>query len=227
MATSPSFQFYANDFTTGTQDWSIEEVGIYIRLLCYQWDKGFIPIEEERLSRICGCNIEVFKKAWVYVGLKFVHINNNTLQNDRLEQIRQQQIDFREKQRINGKKGGRPRNKEPKQNPNINPNKTQTKALQSSIRYINISFDEFWNLYDKKVGDKAKAERIWFKLKDKEREFIMDYIPKYIKLQPDKKFRLHPTSFLNQRGWESELIGFESNNKKNDQLPSHLTRLLN
>jgi uncharacterized protein YdaU (DUF1376 family) len=210
MATSPSFQFYANDFITGTQDWSIEEVGIYIRLLCYQWDKGSLPIEEKRLSRICGCDLDSFKKAWVYVGLKFLDKNNNTLQNERLEQIRQQQLEYREKQRLNGLKGGRPKNIEAKNNPLVNPNKsqtiTQTKPLQSSIRYINISFNNFWDLYDKKVGDKNKAEKMWNKLKDQDRESIMKYIPKYILSQPEKKFRLHPTSFLNQNGWESELI---------------------
>ena len=72
------------------------------------------------------------------------------------------------------------------------------------VNDINISFDAFWNLYDKKV-DKPKCELKWNKLKDNERQQIIDYIPKYIKEQPDKKFRKNPQTFLNNRSWENEI----------------------
>ena len=39
---APAFQFYAADFLVGTSDMTNEEVGIYIRLLCHQWAKGFV-----------------------------------------------------------------------------------------------------------------------------------------------------------------------------------------
>ena len=41
-------------------------------------------------------------------------------------------------------------------------------------------------------------------MKDKEK--IFEYIPQYIMSQPDKKYRKNLQTFLNQRGWEDELI---------------------
>ena len=79
MAKAPAFQFYANDFITGTQDWSIEEVGIYIRLLCYQWDHGFIPEDKNRLARIAGCDKEAVEKAWVILGYKFLKFSEGLI----------------------------------------------------------------------------------------------------------------------------------------------------
>jgi uncharacterized protein YdaU (DUF1376 family) len=36
MNKPPAFQFYADDFLGGTIDLTTEEVGAYIRLLCFQ-----------------------------------------------------------------------------------------------------------------------------------------------------------------------------------------------
>ena len=72
-----------------------------------------------------------------------------------------------------------------------------------------VSFSEFWDLYDKKVGSKTLLEKKWLNLTDLEREQIMLYLPKYKISQPDKQFRKNPETFLNQRGWEHELIGIK------------------
>lgn len=68
-----------------------------------------------------------------------------------------------------------------------------------------ISFETFWNLYDKKIGlPKSRAK--WEKLSLKDQQAIIDYIPKYKIAQPDKKFRKNPETFFNNRSWEDELI---------------------
>jgi hypothetical protein len=67
-------------------------------------------------------------------------------------------------------------------------------------------FATFWELYDKKVGDKRKLVSKWEKLRESERLAILDYIPKYKLAQPDKRYRKNPETFLNNRGWEDELI---------------------
>lgn len=79
--------------------------------------------------------------------------------------------------------------------------------LEVKVEVINIEFDKFWNLYDKKVGDKTKLQKKWENLKDDEREDVIKYIPRYIASKPDKQFRKDPSTFLNQRGWEDEIIG--------------------
>jgi hypothetical protein len=89
------------------------------------------------------------------------------------------------------------------------------------IKEINLSFDFFWDMYGKKRGDKEKLIAKWENLSDKERADIIAYIPKYILSQPDNKFRKDPQTFLNNKSWHDELIGFESiPNPKKDN--SHL-----
>lgn len=71
---------------------------------------------------------------------------------------------------------------------------------------INISFDLFWNLYDKKVGDKTKCEKKWNNLKDSERETIMKTLPEFKKQFEEKRFQPHPYTYLNGARWYDEII---------------------
>lgn len=75
-----------------------------------------------------------------------------------------------------------------------------------------IEFELFWNLYDKKVGKKDAIEKKWNKLSKSIQQEILDYVPKYILSQPDKKYRKNPESFLNGKAWENELIGLKETN---------------
>lgn len=75
------------------------------------------------------------------------------------------------------------------------------------IKEINISFDIFWDLYDKKVGDKDKLKKKWDSMNDDDRSLIIEYIPNYKMIQPEKKFRKDPQTFFNNSSWNDELIG--------------------
>ena len=68
------------------------------------------------------------------------------------------------------------------------------------------TFEVAWNLYQKKVGPKDKLKAKWNKLSLRHRKSAIEYIPLYIQSQPDKQFRKNFQTFLNQRGWEDELI---------------------
>lgn len=72
---------------------------------------------------------------------------------------------------------------------------------------INIPFNIFWDLYDKKVGNKEKIENKWNKLTNEDRTRIMEYVPKYKNATPDKKYRKNPDTFFNQKSWNDEIIG--------------------
>lgn len=103
---APAFQFYADDFLAGTADMAAEEVGGYIRLLCHQWSKGGIPSDEERSARIAGL---IGSPSIRYVLAKFTLCDGDTLKNARLEQIRQEQADYKSKQALSGKTGAQKR----------------------------------------------------------------------------------------------------------------------
>lgn len=67
-----------------------------------------------------------------------------------------------------------------------------------------ILFDSFWLLYGKKVG-KEKCFAKFLKLSNKDVEAIIDAVPLYVKLTPDKKFRKDPFTWLNGKHWQDEL----------------------
>jgi hypothetical protein len=70
-----------------------------------------------------------------------------------------------------------------------------------------ILFERFWDLYDKKVGDKDKIKSKFDNLKGSEIELIFIHIPKYKIARPDKKYRKDPSAYLNQKSWNDEIIG--------------------
>lgn len=136
----------------------------------------------------------------------------------------------------NGSKGGAPKgnnNARKKTTENNRNNRTVKKTTETSLndndndlkpptplkgeeRDLNIPFENFWDLYDKKVGDKSKLQKKWEKLHDSERLAIMEYVPKYKKSQPDKKYRKNPETFLNNKSWNDEIINknLEENEKR-------------
>ena len=91
---------------------------------------------------------------------------------------------------------------------NAHEEETETKKKPKTL---NISFDDFWNTYDKKK-DTAKCEKKWSSLTDNERELIMNHIPAYVKSTPDKQYRKNPMTYLNGKCWLDEIDQPTANN---------------
>jgi uncharacterized protein YdaU (DUF1376 family) len=104
LSKAPAFQLYSNDFLVDTLDWTIEEIGIYTRLLFYQWTNGKLPGEHNRLARIAGCSVKKFDHNWKNVSPKFIQNGDGYLRNERLENTRIEQEQYIEMQREKGKK---------------------------------------------------------------------------------------------------------------------------
>jgi len=66
------------------------------------------------------------------------------------------------------------------------------------------SFDDFWNLYNKKV-DTKKCKDKFEKLSDKELEQIKSTLPNYISSTPDVQYRKNPLTYLNGKCWMDEI----------------------
>lgn len=86
MAKRPTWPCYYNDLRGSTQDWTDEEFGAYVRLLIYQWDKGFIPGEESRRVKIA----ETSKQHWALLSEKFESLENGNLVNKRAVEIKEE-----------------------------------------------------------------------------------------------------------------------------------------
>ena len=121
---TPAFQFYAQDFLTGVMYLTNEEIGIYIKMLSKQWTDGKIP--KKRLGFLVGLEWDNFSEE---LKEKFID-KGDYLINERLEQERDKKDSFIEKQRNNGKRGGRPSKNQSNKKPKQNPDESQKKPLE-------------------------------------------------------------------------------------------------
>jgi uncharacterized protein YdaU (DUF1376 family) len=124
MNQPPAFQFYADDFIAGVADMTQCEVGAYIMLLAHGWNtRGLDSSDPDRLKLLAKGDVSK------HVLGKF-KLKNGRLLNNRQEKERKKQREYRDKQAINGAKGGRPITK-PKPNPSLSFGLTQTEPKKS------------------------------------------------------------------------------------------------
>jgi len=185
----PAVLFYFQDFLVGTEFMSDEEVGKYIRILCHQADKG--PLTEYQVKKIC--KNDVVPEA---ILSKLMKDENGNYYQKRMQMEREKRNNYIESRRHNRSLSKK------------NISKTYDKRMENENENINnsinVAFLEFWNLYNKKIA-KVKCEKKWNKLKDKEREEIMNTLPKFLKTIKDKQYQPYPETYLNQQRWEDEL----------------------
>ena len=89
----------------GTAEFTNEEVGVYIRLLCHQWDRGHVPADPERLRRIAAMSRDEFDSAWEQIREKFQPAGSKKLQNPVLEEVRKDVLKRAEKKSERGREG--------------------------------------------------------------------------------------------------------------------------
>ena len=89
-----------------------------------------------------------------------------------------------------------------------------TKTDNTNIDVYIHRFEEFWDLYDKKL-ERRKCESKWKKLSSDDKESIMQFIPIYKQSVSSKQYLKHPFTFLNSRIWEDDW-----NNYKADERPN-------
>ena len=97
---APAFQFYADDFLSGTITMTDAEVGLYIRLLCHQWNSGGLPND--------NAEIELHSRGGTplkRVLAKFQVGDDGLLRNARLEAVRRGRQEFVDKQTEKSAKG--------------------------------------------------------------------------------------------------------------------------
>lgn len=67
-----------------------------------------------------------------------------------------------------------------------------------------ITFNDFWNLYSKKVGGKKKPQKKWNSLPLTTQQKIMDTLPNFLAGIKDKQYQPYPMTYLNDDRWEDE-----------------------
>ena len=222
MAKSPAFQLYASDFYMDTNHWTIEEIGIYQRLLLTQWVNGYVPNDEVRLARIAGCGLRKFQKWWPSIKVKFDLNGSNELKNLRLEEVRNNQLKYSESRRKNV--SIRYKDKptyEPTYEKDMkavcNLSSSSSSSSSSNIKEKNIKkrkildlespkFEEFWKAYPKRNGVKVgKSECKSFFLKEIKETDYLDLITatnNYANSKQAKEgYAIDPIRYLKRELW--------------------------
>lgn len=110
MPRKPWFPFYTDDFwqDENVAAMTLEEVGLYLRLLCLQWREGSIPADPERLARIAGISREAIGTLWENVSGCFQPLPDDPtrLANPRLLAVANRQTEVHRKAVESGRKGG-------------------------------------------------------------------------------------------------------------------------
>lgn len=206
MSDKLGFTFYPKDWWTSESYFELEPIERYIYLEClfvmYSND-GFMKTQKTQMER--RLSVSITEEQWVKITSKFL-IEEGMFTHKSVNKRLRKAIANRK----NGSKGGRPRKEEVTQEEKPKKPKLKTQKNppleRERERELNISFIEFWDLYDKKVGDKEKVELKWNSLSDIERELTIKHLPKYKLSQPNKKFRKDPSTYLNNKSWNDEVI---------------------
>ncbi|MEC8274024.1 MAG: YdaU family protein [Bacteroidota bacterium] len=205
-----AWYLFTEDFVAGTQHLSNEEVGIYIRLLCFNWNKrcSGIPNDSSTQYRIANCFTDNEKKSCDNVLQEFFVLVNDKFQNERQLQEYLYISRRMEASKENGKLGGRPKK------PSDNLDKTPLPHTPTSTSYpkkikqpnYNPLFKVFWEKVTNKVS-KGTAEKNYMKLEDKwieKPEELADMYNKYYKSVEDKQFAKQPAFWLSAKKYEDE-----------------------
>ena len=86
---------------------------------------------------------------------------------------------------------------------------TKTELSKTDIDIYIHRFEEFWDLYDKKL-ERRKCESKWKKLSSDDKESIMQFIPIYKQSVSSKQYLKHPFTFLNSRIWEDDWNNYKA-----------------
>lgn len=210
-----AWYLFTDDFVAGTQHLSPLAVGIYVRLLCWNWNKKCkgIPDNAEIINRIAGTRSDEEQEiCGQVINEFFVHIvDADNIENNKWQNARQLKEWLYINNRIanareNGKKGGRPKN----------PDKTPLPLTPTSTNNIyKVEFEnEIWGKVKLKKGSKVKAYEKWLSKKDKTTNNII--VEKYnalISKTNDIEFIPHLATWLYGERWEEDLTDTSKTNE--------------
>src|SRR5579884_2249228 len=124
---APAFQFYADDFVADTVGFTAEEVGAYVRMMCWQWKQGAIPSDLDRLAIVAGVAPARMRVIWKTLEGKYEPHPTlaDAFVQPRLERVRAEAAQRARSGSIGGSTRVANFKRTPKQNASEHPSKTQ------------------------------------------------------------------------------------------------------
>jgi len=133
--------FYTKDWLTGTAEMEPAEKGIYIDLICYQQINGSLPMDVNKLAKLCGLSPGQFQELWAGIKHKFIEVDGR-LVNQRVKQVVEQTANRALKNKINGSL--------PRIIEKFDLKKTEKKQVYSMI-YESINYNDFLKKSDSEI----------------------------------------------------------------------------
>lgn len=113
MNKSPAFQLYPSEFLSDENVVMMtnQEVGCYIKLLCYCWQEKSIPSDIKKIAKLCKEDDPTMAQLWLSLSSCFspAIATADRLINPRLERERKKQEEFKKERSESGKKGAEAR----------------------------------------------------------------------------------------------------------------------
>ena len=212
-----ALQLFTDTFAAETVHLTNQQVGIYIRLLCFAWTKNAKPFTSESAYRICQCKSKECELEVLQILMEFFIRNKDVGRvfckekvvwtHKRLTAEHEYLTAKYKKKSDAGKKGMKIRYD------SVN-NKTVTpipipKPIPNKDDYDPL-FDDLWSSLNRKKGSKFQAQKIWRKLwskgvlKEIDTPQLVNAYNNQIKEIKDDTYLPHFTTWLNQRRWENE-----------------------
>ena len=214
-----ALQLFTDTFAAETVHLTNEQVGIYIRLLCFAWTKNAKPFKSESAWRICQCINEDCQVKVQSILQEFFIPTDDTLSewtHKRLTAEHQYLTAKYKRKSIAGRKGGLAK-RDFANGKNLAPIPIPNPIPSNSNGY-DSSFEKLWDLLNRKKGSKFKAHQFFIRI-DGSIGLSIEEIAKIYNNQiakiEDVKFLPHFSTWLSQKRWE-----IDENDEKGVNIPN-------
>lgn len=217
----PAMPFYIGDWKKdpAVQMLNREDKMIWLEMIFLMWEskeRGFLtvngkPITTEMLSvalNLDNQNLSKRLSSYEDLGLYSKRESDGAIYSRRIVKI----VELSEKRKNAGNLGGNPNllkqglnKKKAKGLPNTE-NENENEIEDEKEKKRKADFEKFWDLYEKKKGDKDKVFKKFNELTTIETKKIFETLPEYVASTPDKQFRKDPMTYLNNKAWDDEII---------------------
>ena len=202
-----ALQLFTDTFAAETVHLTNEQIGIYIRLLCFAWTKNAKMFTNDSAYRICQCIDDKCKRKVDEVLIEFFKKNgisgNTTYWLHKRLTAEHEYLTAKYKKRSEaGKKGASIRHYA--NGKTLTPIPSPSPIPKGNI--YSLSFAKLWDSLNIKRGSKFRAFKEFNKIDGSIGLSIEDLIKIYNKQQSgvEDKFVPHFSTWLSQRRWEIE-----------------------
>ena len=232
MSKAPSMPMYWDAYLADTTHLTTEEHGAYLLLLAAMWRRdGSVPDNDKDNARILGLSVAKWRKTKSRLA-SFLIFENDSISQKNLRKIWKKTQEKIQKNKQNGRLGGRPVSSKNKDlaKPNgfdfDNPNESipEPEPYIDALASIKMCksglkrFDEFWDSFADKRG-RRPAEKVWIrdKLDTKADEVIAGAVKYAAFRQTSTAQPKMAQGWLNDERWKDDLstVKVATNEQKN------------